>query len=112
MIYSTTCHQNQIKSFSCDGIPFLVCSRCFGIYLGAFITSFIILFASSIQNLELKHLVLFSLPMLADVIFYTAGIYDYNKIIASSTGLLFGSTIFLYILYNIEYLLFTKLNTK
>ncbi len=40
--------------------------------------------------------------MLADVIFYSINLYEYNKIIAAITGLLFGSTVFLYILDAIE----------
>lgn len=110
MLYSTTCHQNELKSFSCNGIPLLVCSRCSGIYFGAFTSSLILLFFQRIDKLNFNHIVTFSSPMLLDVIFYSISIYDYNKIIALSTGFLFGSTIFLYILSNVEYLIFTKQN--
>jgi hypothetical protein len=40
--------------------------------------------------------------MLADVIFYSIGLYHYNKILAAATGFLFGSAVFLYILNAIE----------
>ena len=50
--------------------------------------------------------------MLLDVIFYSSGIYQYNKYIASLTGILFGSGIFIYILSAIEYLLFTEQKNK
>lgn len=47
--------------------------------------------------------------MLADVIFYSLGLYEYSKIIAAITGVLFGSTVFLYILDAIENSLYKKL---
>jgi hypothetical protein len=46
--------------------------------------------------------------MLADVIFYTIGLYHYNKIISTITGLLFGSSVFAYILTAIENSLFKQ----
>lgn len=111
MFYSTVCHQNENKSFTCNGIPFLVCARCTGIYFGTFLSSIIIIGTKRIDQINFNQQVLFSLPMLLDVFLYSLGLYDYNKIIAASTGFLFGSTIFLYILSNVEYLLFTKQNT-
>lgn len=108
MLYSNVCHQYDHKSFSCNDISFLVCARCTGIYFGAFISSVIILFGNFRLSFKTKYLYFFSVPMLLDVIFYSSGIYQYNKYFASLTGILFGSGIFIYILSAIEYLLFIK----
>jgi hypothetical protein len=48
--------------------------------------------------------------MLFDVLFLTFGIYEYNKLVSSITGFLFGSIVFLYILSAIENLLLQKNN--
>ena len=108
MFYSNVCHQDIRKSFTCNEISFLVCARCTGIYFGAFISSLIILLGNFSLSFKTKYLYIFSAPLLLDVIFYSSGIYQYNKYIASLTGFLFGSSIFLYILGAIEYLLFIK----
>lgn len=112
IFYSTVCHQEETKSFACNNITFLVCARCTGIYFGALLSSIVVLSKKRIEQINFNQQVLFSLPMLMDVILYSVGFYDYNKIIAASTGFLFGSTIFLYILNNVEYLFFTKKNIK
>jgi hypothetical protein len=61
-------------------------------------------------KIKTKLLVLFTLPLMADVLFTTINIYNYNKIISSITGLFFGSIVFLYILSAIENLLLQKKN--
>jgi uncharacterized membrane protein len=106
MLYSNVCHQDVNKSFACNCIPFLVCARCSGIYFGALISSVVILISNIKLKFKTKYLYLLSIPMLLDVFFYSIGIYPYNKFIASSTGFLFGSSIFLYILSALENLLF------
>ncbi len=109
--YSTVCHQNVDKSFTCENGTFLVCARCTGIYMGVLISSLIILIPQITIKIKTWQLILFSLPMLADVIFYSIGLYQYNKIIAAITGILFGSAVFLYILGAIENSLYTKIKT-
>ncbi|HCY77871.1 MAG TPA: hypothetical protein DHV28_18340 [Ignavibacteriales bacterium] len=105
-IYSTVCHQNINKSFTCNGIPFFVCARCTGIYSGVLIAALIILFLKKPLNIKTYLLLLFSLPMLTDVILVNIGVYNYNRLLSAFTGLLFGSVVFLYILEAIENLLF------
>jgi uncharacterized membrane protein len=112
MMYSTVCHQNTLKSFSCNNTTLLVCARCTGIYLGVLVTSFVILFTLRVLRIKTIYLLLFSFPMLADVILYSIGFYHYNKIIASITGFLFGSVVFLYILNAIENSLIKNDNVK
>ncbi len=107
--YSTVCHQNVHKSFACNDGMFLVCARCTGIYFGVLITSLIVLIPIIKIKIKTRYLIVFSFPMLADVIFYSLGLYEYSKIIAAITGVLFGSTVFLYILDAIENSLYKKL---
>lgn len=105
-IYSTVCHQNIDKSFLCNGIPSFVCARCTGIYSGALLAAFFLLFLTKPIKINTTFLFLFSLPMLADVIFLNFEFYSYIKPLSTFTGLLFGSAVFLYILEGIENLLF------
>jgi len=79
--------------------------------MGVLISSLIILIPQITIKIKTWQLILFSLPMLADVIFYSIGLYQYNKIIAAITGILFGSAVFLYILDAIENSLYTKIKT-
>ncbi|MBK7629664.1 MAG: DUF2085 domain-containing protein [Ignavibacteriales bacterium] len=108
IIYSNVCHQNPAKSFICNNATFLVCARCSGIYFGALFSSLIMLLWNHSYNLKTKYLFLFSIPMLLDVILLTLEVYDYNKLVSSFTGFLFGSAVFAYILGGIENLLFTE----
>lgn len=110
LLYSHVCHQTTDKSFFCNNNQFLVCSRCSGIYSAVLLTSFIILFINKHLTAKTSYLVLFSIPMLLDVILYSIGIYEYSKSIAFITGLLFGSVVFLYILSGIENSFYQKSN--
>ncbi|MDY0083960.1 MAG: DUF2085 domain-containing protein [Ignavibacteriaceae bacterium] len=106
--YSAVCHQNINKSFICGNIHYLVCARCSGIYFGTALTSFVVIFINRSFKIKTKLLILFSLPLIADVLLTTINIYDYNKILSAITGFLFGSIVFLYILSAIENLLLQK----
>lgn len=110
--YSTVCHQNVNKTFTCGTSAFLVCARCTGIYFGVLITSLVLLIPQINIKVRTGYLILFSIPMLADVIFYSIGLYQYNKIVAAFTGVLFGSSVFLYILGAIENSLYTKIKSQ
>lgn len=107
MFYSPICHQNPEKSFMFNNLQFLVCSRCFGIYIGAFISSILIILCSKIK-IKLQ-LVFFSIiPMIADIILYRTEIYSYNKIISLLTGFSFGAILFLFIFETINEATFIK----
>jgi uncharacterized membrane protein len=107
-LFSTVCHQSAVKSFICSDLVFLVCARCTGIYAGALFSAFMLMLYYKPFILKTKHLLILSAPMLLDVILLNIGVYNYNKSLASLTGFLFGSAVFLYILSAIENLLFTK----
>jgi len=109
-IYSIVCHQIGAKTFSINNNNFLVCARCTGIYSGALIASLASLFYLSF-NPRNNNLLLYSLiPLLLDVLFTTAGLYHYSKILAMATGLFFGSVSFTYILNILENNLLTEKN--
>ncbi len=95
--YSTVCHQQPEKLITLNGHKTLVCARCTGIYLGALLSSFGLLFLKLKNILNIKFLIIASIPLLGDVILYSTGIYSYSKTIALITGLLLGSIGFLYI---------------
>lgn len=96
--FSTVCHQDPDKSFLCGTDYLLVCSRCLGIYTGALITSFVMLFYKKNFRLNLRPLLFASLPMLTDVLAVSSVIYFYSFAAALLTGILFGSVSFIYIL--------------
>lgn len=103
--YSLVCHQHENKLISFGGIHSLVCARCTGIYAGLLAASLISLFFHYKNPLRLKFFILLSLPMLADVIAYSSGIYNYSRTIAFMTGILFGSAGFSYFYGSIKELL-------
>ena len=103
LTYSQVCHQSHDKTLSFGGENILVCSRCAGIYLGVFLTG---LFSLILRKTPMRifYFLLFSLIlMLIDVSFTTFGIYNYSKLFALVTGLLMGSTLFLFVLEQINF---------
>ncbi|MGE5497682.1 MAG: DUF2085 domain-containing protein [Syntrophothermus sp.] len=97
--YSNVCHQSAWKTIGSGAFHTLVCSRCSGIYAGALVLSLLAVFMRGrffLTNTRL--LALMMLPLLADVIFYNSGLYNYSKTAAFLTGFLSGSGVFLYIL--------------
>jgi len=107
LTYSHVCHQMPAKTPAFWGHFMLVCSRCLGIYAGFFVFSLVSFFHSFRPNTGSKKFVLFSAPMLSDVVFSSLGIYSYNKISAFITGAVFGSVVFVYI-SNIIFDIFCK----
>ncbi len=100
--YSTVCHQNPAKTFRCDTNHLFVCARCLGIYTGALLMSVVVLFYKKTFRLNLLPLIIASVPMLIDVLGVLFNFYNYSLLLALLTGMLFGSTSFIYILSVIE----------
>lgn len=110
-IYSGVCHQFEYKSISVNGTFFHVCSRCYGIYIGALLGSVLSLFYFKQKHLKIKYLYFASIPILIDVIYQSLNITDYIKISALSTGMIFGFAIVVYFISSIEnYLTIQKTN--
>ncbi len=64
--------------------------------------SFVVLFYKKTFRLNLLPLTIASVPMLIDVLGVLFNFYNYSLILALFTGVLFGSTAFIYILSVIE----------
>lgn len=112
-LYSLVCHQQSAKSFFIGSFKLEVCARCTGIYTGVLFFSAAGLIFGSLRLRDKKWLLYSMLPMAADVIFYSAGVYDYSKWIAFSSGLILGSASILYIFTGIEdYFLEFKLSSN
>ncbi len=112
-IYSLVCHQDRVKSFFITGQKLEVCARCTGIYTGALLFSVAGLIFSRLRSHDKRWLLYSMIPMAADVILYSAGVYDYSKWISFTTGLILGSVSILYIFTGIEdYFFGFKLNSN
>ncbi len=94
--YSIVCHTQTEKLFNYFDFHTLLCSRCTGIYLGGFLSSFLILLGIKF-SINTKFLLLSSIPIFIDIFLYTIDVYKYSQTIALSTGLLLGSIGFFYI---------------
>ncbi len=103
--YSLVCHQDSNKLIEFHNHKTLVCSRCTGIYVGAFLISFILLFNVRVILPNLKFFITIILITLFDVLATTFGLYHYYKNIAFVTGLLLGSTGFLYFYFGLKQLI-------
>lgn len=86
----------------------LVCARCAGIYLGAFIAglSSLIFIAPLINR---RVLILFALPLVIDVLFTFIGVYTYSKSVAFVTGFIFGGPAYLVVILELENLFSNKM---
>ena len=110
-LYTNVCHQESYKCISINGRQFLVCSRCFGLYFGALVASFLSLFIRLDPKGLFKYFLLSLIILFADIFSYNIGLYSYSKYIASVTGIFSGSILFIYILNQIEIHLLTLIPT-
>lgn len=91
--FSTTCHQEESRSFHIFGEILAVCSRCTVIYAGFFIGVLIYPIFKKLDNTQLPPvwiLLSISALMLADVLFDISGIMKNTFITRSITGFLLG----------------------
>lgn len=88
----------------------LVCARCSGIYAGALIAGLLSLVVT-FHTINIKVLLLSTIPLVLDVFFTFTGIYVYSKSMAFVTSLAFGITIYLLIISELENLFSNKLFT-
>lgn len=117
LMYSHVCHQLPSKTIHVNGMPFMLCARCTGLYTGAFMMSLALLLSLRTTGtlsrlMNFRHLIFISLPMLADTILYRLGLYGYSKTLAFVTGILSGSAGFLYILGAFDKRFFTSTNSR
>jgi uncharacterized membrane protein len=85
----------------------LVCARCAGIYFGALVTG-LSFFSLKRFQLNAKLLFITLLILCADVLLVIIGIYTYSKTISFTTGLLFGGSVYIYLMKELENFFFTS----
>lgn len=89
-MFSGVCHQIPERSFAVWGIPFAVCHRCFGIYLGLAIGS-LIKFPSGAAVKRRLWVAAATLPLLVDASLPFTGLGNNIPAGRFLTGLLFGT---------------------
>lgn len=105
--YSLVCHTESNKLYEFFGFTTLTCSRCTGLYFGAFISSLLLLIGFE-RSISTKLLFILSLPMFVDVLLYSIGIYTYSQNVALLTGLFLGFGGFIYIRNSISEIMTKK----
>jgi len=90
------------KTFHINGIPFMVCARCTGLYSGILLLALFFIFTTGKVKVKPPLIFISFALIISDIILYSSGIYKYSKIIAFTTGIFSGSVVFIYILFMIE----------
>jgi len=106
-VYSNICHQENVKCISIGNASMLVCSRCAGIYFGAFSTGLLSLLII-VPSISRRVLILSAMPLAIDLFFTFTGVYTYSQRIAFATGLVFGGVVYLFLLNELENLFSKK----
>lgn len=106
-VYSNVCHQEKAKCISIGNASMMVCSRCAGIYIGAF-TAGLLSLLLIVPSISRRVLILSAIPLGMDVLLVSTGVYTYSQAIAFATGLVFGGVVYLFLLNELE-ILFSKI---
>jgi len=106
-VYSNVCHQENLKCIAIGNASMLVCSRCAGIYFGAFTAGLLSLFLI-VPSISKRVLILSAIPLAMDVLFVLIGVYTYSQGIAFASGLVFGGVVYLFLLNELENLFSKK----
>lgn len=98
-LYSKICHGIGDRCFQIDGIPLHLCARCLGIYTGLLAGSLLALLARKQYPgfLSRWYLLLSFTPVAAHKMLELTGLVPYTLAGATSTGLISGFLLFLYI---------------
>ncbi|HOP08716.1 MAG TPA: DUF2085 domain-containing protein [Candidatus Methanofastidiosa archaeon] len=92
-VYRTVCHQRVERSLFIFGEKMAVCSRCFGIYLGLLIGTFLMPIYNKIENPRIpdfKVVLLSLVPLAVDGVTQLAGFRESTNELRLVTGFLFG----------------------
>lgn len=106
-VYSNVCHQENAKCISIGNASMIVCSRCAGIYFGAF-TAGLLSLLLIVPSISRRVLILSAIPLGMDVLFVLARVYHYSQGIAFATGLVFGGAVYLFLLNELKNLFSKK----
>lgn len=100
-VFSPFCHQMPSRSFQFEGIPFAVCARCTGVYLGILIGLLVYPFVRRIEDQRMPNrLVLIGgfAPLVLDGLAGVTRIYASSISIRAATGVIAGAVIAWFIL--------------
>jgi uncharacterized membrane protein len=94
LLHSLSCHQMADRSFSLLGEQMPACARCFGIFLGAFLSLSSLIMTKSVTRIPDRRdsaiIILLALPMAVDGTLQLITPYESNNILRLITGLLFS----------------------
>jgi uncharacterized membrane protein len=99
--FSPLCHQVSSRSFHLDGIPFAVCARCTGVYLGAVVGLLIYPLRVRIDNETMPSRVLLMAgvaPLAIDGLANLTRIYSSSMNVRAATGVITGVVVAWFIL--------------
>lgn len=100
-VYAPFCHQLPERSMHCFGQPLAVCSRCLGIYLGAFLGLILHPFVRGWRVVGMPGRKIFftlSVPIVLDVAANTVGLWQSSDAVRLVTGSLWGALLPFYFL--------------
>ena len=106
-VYSSVCHQENVKCIAIGNASMLVCARCAGIYFGSFTTGLLSLLLI-VPSISRRVLLFSAIPLAMDVLLVLTGVYTYSQGIAFATGLVFGGVVYLFLLNELENLFSNK----
>ena len=100
-LFEPVCHQIPERSLFLNSAPLAVCTRCFAIYLGAFLILVFFVVRKTIHHINPNWVVLYTVPTIMDFLFEKFGLYLNLPVVRFLTGLLFGASLIYLILYSI-----------
>ncbi len=101
LLFSPVCHQISHRSFVLSGMPWAVCQRCAGIYLGLFAGSFLPeRFWATSLSVKRRRLwtILAAAPLMIDALGPYSGFWTNTPASRFATGLLFGVMVMMLLL--------------
>lgn len=98
------CHQRIDRSFTLNKRVMGICSRCFGIYCGVFLSLIIFIYFESVW------MIILVIPLIFDGVMQEKTAYNSNNTTRFITGVLFGVS-FVYLFAQYNYYIFTLFNS-
>lgn len=98
------CHQKIDRSFTLNKRVMGICSRCFGIYCGVFLSLLIFVYFESVW------MIILVIPLVFDGVMQEKTSYNSNNTTRFITGILFGVS-FVYLFAQYNYFIFTLFNS-
>lgn len=110
--FQPTCHQLPDRSFMINDQPLAVCARCTSFYLGGLFIVLYFLIRSTMVEIKLKWIALFTFPAFLDFLLEKIGIYENLITTRAVTGILLGGAVIYLLLASIIQIDENKLSTN